>query len=543
MRNENIRYTVRRLVRAFFQWRQRRTGEWIDQTVEIDLETVAEADISCHLSIDCEHRKSFDSWTANIGFRSAPIVPIRLYRTFVHVSDYRLCREHRISVRKSHSTSCIDILQIVVVALVSHFAMQHGGYPSRIPNVGALLLASLPRRAPRCFPYFFESIENTVISDLVVGLSSSVYIASNTTAALLYSTMTSMLRTRRVSARSIQSLPTFDDSSRGSSCCPSPTPVDEFSTSEFDEDDIYPVKMNFYDNDNSYYSPQAIIRSRQQQNKYKNHAIRAIAIIVITAVIAINGSSWRSRTNVSNSQGPSATFESTDIGSSYTDEALQHPESHRRLLETTTISSHSLSPVEQTQQKARQQINEKFGAGPHLVEFVLHIWEGDHPIEHYFTIEMAPTDIMPVAVWTFLEQVNAGLWDGTSFHINADHVLAARPVSGNGQISKRDLFERSGYGSLPVAEFSAAYPHLPYTLGFVGQGPAFYINKVHNEHDDACFGNVVIGRYTVDTIGKMRGYDHDPTRIRPVDIVSARIVSPQYLNEQAMAEYQANTRR
>lgn len=365
--------------------------------------------------------------------------------------------------------------------------------------------------------------------------------------------MTSMLRTRRPSGSySLSPLPSYDDSSRGSSigssCCPSPEPIDEFSSSEFDEDDIYPVKV-FHDN--SYYSSasfrQPLGQRQQRQTFWKSLAIRAVAVVLIVAVIAVNVSSWSSNNNNSSnikSDNGSVVHNldvaGQELGTSF--EEAHRPDS-RRLLETTPTSPvMSLSTEEQRRQNAQHQITEQFGAGPHLVEFVLNIWEGEQPKENYFTIEMAPSQIMPVAVLTFLQQVSAGLWDGTSFHINADHVLAARAVSGNGQISKREAFEKSGF-LLPLpAEFSPDYPHLPYTLGFVGAGPAFYINKVHNEHDDACFGNVVIGRRTIDLIGKMRGYDYDPTRIRPVDIVSARIVTPQFLNDKAAAEYKANTR-
>lgn len=171
----------------------------------------------------------------------------------------------------------------------------------------------------------------------------------------------------------------------------------------------------------------------------------------------------------------------------------------------------------------------------------MNIWHGDRPVKHYFTIEMAPSEIMPIAVLTFLQQVATGLWDDTSFHINADHVLVVRPVSGSDQISKLALFEQSDYGKLPFVEtVHSNYPHRPYTLGYIGAGPAFYVNKVHNEHNDACFAKVVVGRDTIDLLGRMRGYDHDPTLIRPVDTVSARIVTPTQLNEKARLEYQTN---
>ena len=204
-------------------------------------------------------------------------------------------------------------------------------------------------------------------------------------------------------------------------------------------------------------------------------------------------------------------------------------------------SLETLANEEKIKRNSEKLILEKFGPGPHLIEFEVHIWEGNKPTQRFFTIEMAPTHLMPASVYNFLQQVSHGLWSGTSFHLNADHVIAARPLSGNGQISRREIFDQSGFGILPFAEYSEGYPHLPYTLGFVGQGPAFYINKRHNHHHDACFGNVVIGRYTIDKISRMRGYDHDPHRIRPVDIVAARIIKVKDLNAKATKEYLASS--
>ena len=150
---------------------------------------------------------------------------------------------------------------------------------------------------------------------------------------------------------------------------------------------------------------------------------------------------------------------------------------------------------------------------------------------------------MPASVLVFLQQVKLGLWSETSFHLNAEHVIAARPVSGDGQISKLDRFEASGVGKMPFLEYSEGYPHLPYTLGFIGKGPAFYINKKHNLHQDACFANVVVGRSTIDTIAQMRGLDSDPSRIRPITIKGARIVQLDDLSDRAMSEYMQFSRR
>jgi Cyclophilin type peptidyl-prolyl cis-trans isomerase/CLD len=193
---------------------------------------------------------------------------------------------------------------------------------------------------------------------------------------------------------------------------------------------------------------------------------------------------------------------------------------------------------ENIQHMSKAMILEKYGLGPHLVEFELNIWDDDKPIQYYFTIEMAPIHSMPTTVYYFLEQISRGLWDGTSFYLNADHVLAARPVSGNGQVSKREEFGKSGFGRLPFVEYNSQYPHLPYTLAYTGTSPAFYINKIHNtHHDEACFAQVVIGRSTINRIAAM--HRDDQNRIRPVDIVAARRISIQNLNAKAAKEYLA----
>lgn len=147
---------------------------------------------------------------------------------------------------------------------------------------------------------------------------------------------------------------------------------------------------------------------------------------------------------------------------------------------------------------------------------------------------------MPTSVHMFLQQVETGLWEGTSIHLNSDHVIAARPASGDGQHSKLQQFEKAGLSSLPFDEYNDKYPHVAYTVGFVNKGPAFFINKKTNAHRDACFGNIVIGRATVDKIATFRGFDHDPIRIRPVDIVGAKFVDLQDLNERASKEYTSN---
>lgn len=203
------------------------------------------------------------------------------------------------------------------------------------------------------------------------------------------------------------------------------------------------------------------------------------------------------------------------------------------------------SKEELMQQESKSAVLQKFGRGPLLVEFHLQIWGelDNRPTDHFFTVELASPELVPVTTHYFLEQVSKGLWSGTSFHINAEHVIMARPVNGNGQHSKRAEFAESEYGTLPFIEYSPLYPHLPFTLGFTAptqnQPSSIYINKKYNPQHarEACFAQVVVGRSTIEKLAQLQGYAHDPTRIRPVDIIAVRQVSLEKLSETATKEY------
>jgi hypothetical protein len=201
-----------------------------------------------------------------------------------------------------------------------------------------------------------------------------------------------------------------------------------------------------------------------------------------------------------------------------------------------------MSAHQREQQLAKARIVEKFGRGPYLFEFQLRIWGADNiPTEHFFTVELAPIDLMPISTHFFLEQVSQRLWDGTTIYLNADHVIGARPWNGDGT-SKLDAFHQAGLATLPLIEYSPHYPHMPYTMAYSGGGPNLYLNKRHNVHhqyNDPCFAEVVIGRSTVDAMAGMKGHAHDPKHIRPIDIVAVRRATLQDLNESAAKEYLA----
>lgn len=122
---------------------------------------------------------------------------------------------------------------------------------------------------------------------------------------------------------------------------------------------------------------------------------------------------------------------------------------------------------------------------------------------HTIIIEMASLDIMPHAVYTFLEMVSAKLLDGCSFILNALHVLKAAPLPYDGSSAsiKARQFLDHGLESVAFREYSPDYPHDKYTIAFAADGsPSFYINTEDNSEihvGEPCFARIVSGFDTV----------------------------------------------
>jgi hypothetical protein len=178
----------------------------------------------------------------------------------------------------------------------------------------------------------------------------------------------------------------------------------------------------------------------------------------------------------------------------------------------------------------RTRAEKYYGKGPHYAQVTVIIPVEEGPKEFFFTLEMAPLNLMPASVFTFMEQAEAGAWDGTCFHINSSHALFAQPVSAAGDYSNLPRMEELGLARLPFPEYSEEYPHNEYTVGFSGtksSGPAFYINKVDNSINHAgepCFSKVIIGRDVVDLLSRQKGPPDDPFFIKPIEIKSIRVL-------------------
>jgi cyclophilin family peptidyl-prolyl cis-trans isomerase len=134
---------------------------------------------------------------------------------------------------------------------------------------------------------------------------------------------------------------------------------------------------------------------------------------------------------------------------------------------------------------------------------------------HVLVLEMAPLDLMPHSVYTFLEMVDAKLFDGCSFILNAMNIIKAAPLpyeKGSSVSHKVKAFARLGLDTVSFREYSPDFPHEQYTVGFAADGsPSFYINTENNTDQfsntgEPCFAKIVSG---FDTVEKM---ENEPVR-------------------------------
>lgn len=170
-------------------------------------------------------------------------------------------------------------------------------------------------------------------------------------------------------------------------------------------------------------------------------------------------------------------------------------------------------------------------------------------VEGRFVVEVADFESNPLSSFLFLQQVDHGLWDDTSFHVNAPHMLLAQPASAHvanattkAPTSRLPEMQALGLSRLPIMEYNDEWGrHDKYTLGLgsatATAGSFFFLNKMDNSktHDgQACFAQVVEGTEVVDAIFALSNYDANFRLRRPVEIVSVKIVD--YSNDQDVEE-------
>jgi Cyclophilin type peptidyl-prolyl cis-trans isomerase/CLD len=228
----------------------------------------------------------------------------------------------------------------------------------------------------------------------------------------------------------------------------------------------------------------------------------------------------------------------------------------------------------------------QFGTGPHEVEFAVRFYGSSTSTsrstngtaqlqrqlasssnanasyeEGYFVVRMARLDsAMAVSSFWFLQQVDRGLWDRTSFSINAPHTLLAQPVSvaeehhlakeeaptPSTMVSRLPEMEAVGLGRLPFvtavpgaderpidgdpkmrkARYTLSYGASPATAGsffFVAKRDGSTPSNLHGDGQNV-FARVVEGFDVVDRIAAMDTNPVDFRLARPVEIVSVSIV-------------------
>ena len=162
------------------------------------------------------------------------------------------------------------------------------------------------------------------------------------------------------------------------------------------------------------------------------------------------------------------------------------------------------------QHQSRKSVEVKYGKQKTIqVEFTLDFPDGREGPSS-FKVEIASLDLMPNTVYTFLEMVDQGLWDGCSFVMKAIHVLKAVPLPYEDQtqdpVRTAKIFAAKNLNGPIFKEYNYALPHTPYTLGFAGGDiPSFYISTkentdLHAGDSSGTFGRVVDGFDTLERV-------------------------------------------
>lgn len=220
----------------------------------------------------------------------------------------------------------------------------------------------------------------------------------------------------------------------------------------------------------------------------------------------------------------------------------------RMIRRADALVDHMWRLEEAIRKESHRTILERFGPGPHEVEFLFKIDGTDRS----FVVEMAPVDEVPHAIHLFMEQVEHGLWNGCYFYLNGPHIVQVGPrlseqgVSEGNERARIAPFKARGLDQLSFPDYSDNYPHVTWTVGYTGRpgGIDWYINKIDNsklhgrggqvqhalkEHGDPCFGKVTRGQMDATVLFRQPIYgDGSPLNHffkDPIQIISATILT------------------
>eukprot|EP00580_Thalassiosira_gravida_P003918 CAMPEP_0201604352 /NCGR_PEP_ID=MMETSP0492-20130828/4525_1 /ASSEMBLY_ACC=CAM_ASM_000837 /TAXON_ID=420259 /ORGANISM="Thalassiosira gravida, Strain GMp14c1" /LENGTH=461 /DNA_ID=CAMNT_0048068371 /DNA_START=648 /DNA_END=2033 /DNA_ORIENTATION=- len=173
--------------------------------------------------------------------------------------------------------------------------------------------------------------------------------------------------------------------------------------------------------------------------------------------------------------------------------------------------------------RSRQAVLDEFGPGPHYVRLIFAF--PTSPENESILLELAPLDIMPHTIHTFLRMVKERMYAEGTFILSRDHIIVGGPVDLHNNENNRMLEQRmihEGYfpdGALLFIEYTPDYPHVQHSVGFnQAGGPIFYFNmrdntELHGPHNgdgggnkegDPCFAKIVEGFDVVQRIAQLR---------------------------------------
>mmetsp|Transcript_14285 Transcript_14285/g.25500 ORF Transcript_14285/g.25500 Transcript_14285/m.25500 type:complete len:607 (+) Transcript_14285:163-1983(+) len=173
--------------------------------------------------------------------------------------------------------------------------------------------------------------------------------------------------------------------------------------------------------------------------------------------------------------------------------------------------------------RSRQAVLDEFGPGPHYVRLIFAF--PSFPVNESILLELAPLDIMPHTIHTFLRMIKERMYAEGTFILSRDHIVVGGPVdlhnNENNQILEQRMI-RQGYfpdGALLFMEYTPDYPHVQHSVGFnQAGGPVFYFNmkdntELHAPHNgegggnkegDPCFAKIVEGFDVAKRIAQLR---------------------------------------